>query len=149
MVRSLHATLFAAIFLTLAGIGVASPASAAPNPNVSQDVAVCDPYYPLSCAAVGPRDGTDGSTSVTLGNTFQTILAQNKARRSCLLQNPTTATEPLYVYFGVLGSATIAKSFSLAPGMSINCSSPGGAVESRAVNVTAATNAHAFTFVYQ
>jgi hypothetical protein len=87
---------------------------------------------------------TDDSGTVTTGGTFQQIIAANGARNNCTVQNPTTATEVLYVYFGSTGAATTGKSFTLSPGMSISCIA-GNTRLTAAVNVTAPTTAHAFT----
>lgn len=96
-----------------------------------------------------PLTSTNGSTTITLGNTFQTLLAQNSGRKGCLIQNPADATETLYVSVGIAtGSATKAKSFQLSPGASFSCSS-GLIVVTDNIAVTAATTSHAFVEVDQ
>lgn len=130
-------------------LSVSSPAPAAPNNVISQNVAVCDPYAPSQCSRPGAVTATTAASTgatITLGNTFQTLLAGSSKRQGCSIQNPTTATEVLYVNFGVLGSATTANSFSIPAGGSINCSNANGSLNGLAVNVTAATTSHAFVY---
>lgn len=86
---------------------------------------------------------TNGSTTVTTGGTFQSVLASNASRKGCLIQNPAAATESLFVFFGANASATTANSFSLAAGAAISCNA-GGYVLTDNVSVTGATTAHAF-----
>ena len=96
-----------------------------------------------------PVTSTNGSTTVVTGNTFQTLLALNSARKGCLIQNPSDATETLYVSVGIAtGSATKAKSFQLPAGSSFSCNS-GGNVITDNIAVTATTSAHAFVEVDQ
>jgi hypothetical protein len=109
----------------------------------------------LSCGIAGvahaqnlPGSTTNGSSTVTTGGTFQSALAASVSRKGCVVQNPTTATEPLYVYFGATGSATTATSISLAPGQSVSCNS-GPLVLTDNVAVTATTSAHAFVVMSQ
>jgi hypothetical protein len=98
----------------------------------------------LALAGAGqPVTSQNISTTITSGGSFQTLTAANQARNGCLIQNPTTATEPLYVYFGS-GTASVAASFSLAPGAAVSCSF-NGAVATDAIQVEATTTSHAFT----
>lgn len=91
-----------------------------------------------------PVTSTNGSTTITTGNTFQTLLASNAARKGCLIQNPIAATETLFVSVGVAtGSATTASSFGLSPGSAFSCAA-GSNVITDNIAVTAATTAHAF-----
>lgn len=94
------------------------------------------------------RTSMNSSGTVATANTFQTVLAANTGRGGCLIQNPTTAIEVLYVNFGAVGSATTGNSFTLAAGAGISCSS-GGIVLTDAVNVTAGTAGHAFVALQQ
>lgn len=87
---------------------------------------------------------TAASGTVAAGGTFQSIIAASGSRLGCLIENPTTATEPLYVFFGANGSATTGNSVSLAPGGSVACST-GLVVLQDNISVTAATTSHAFT----
>ena len=87
---------------------------------------------------------TDASGTVTLGGTYQTVIASNATRKGCLIQNPTTATEVLSVKVG-----TMAAPFTIAAGGSLNCGSPGGVIATDTITVTAATTGHAFSAVYQ
>jgi hypothetical protein len=145
MIKRFALGLVALLSLTLAGL----PLQPAGAQGISQKVAVCDPNYNASCAAVGPRASVNGSTTVTLGGTFQTVLAASATRRNCLIQNPTTATEVLFVHVGTLASATTAKAITLAAGSAFSCAGSGGNVEGAAINVTAATNGHAFVLLSQ
>lgn len=87
---------------------------------------------------------TNGSTTVVTGNTFQTILASNASRKGCLIQNPSDATETLYVNVkDAVGSATKPRSYQLPAGASFSCTY-GGNVITDIINVTAVTSAHAF-----
>jgi hypothetical protein len=100
--------------------------------------------FPATQAAPLGSASTNGSTTIATGGTFQTLLASNSARKGCLIQNPTTATEPLYVSVGIAtGSATLAKAFSLAPGATFRCAN-GPIVATDNIAVTAPTTAHAF-----
>lgn len=91
-----------------------------------------------------PATSTPASGTVTTGATFQSIIAASGARLGCFVQNPISATETLYVFFGTNGSATTANSVQLAPGGSVSCNA-GQIVLQDNVSVTAATTAHAFT----
>lgn len=87
---------------------------------------------------------TDISGTVTLGGTYQTALAANTARKGCLIQNPTTATEILSVKVG-----TMATAYSLPIGATFSCTSAGGLIVTDAITLTAATTSHAFAGVSQ
>jgi hypothetical protein len=86
----------------------------------------------------------NGSTTIATGGAFQSALASNAARKGCLIQNPLSATETLFVFFGANGSATTAKSISLGPGAAVSCSIGGLVVATDNVSVEAATTGHAF-----
>jgi hypothetical protein len=90
------------------------------------------------------KASTNGSTTIVVGGTFQTLLAANATRNGCLIQNPTTATEVLDVFVGATGSATAAASYTLSPGATFNCANQNGMVITDNIAVTAATSAHAF-----
>lgn len=145
MFRRVHLGLLAA-FAFAVSLNMAPPAQAAPNGVIGQNVAVCDPYSPNQCARPGAVQSASTAATVTLGNTFQTLLAAKTTRQGCTIYNPLTATETLFVNFGVLASATTGNSFGISPGGSINCSNPNGSLNGQAVNVTAATNGHAFVY---
>lgn len=98
---------------------------------------------PVTTSSAGATSN-NGSTTITTGATFQTLLASNAARKGCLIQNPTTATEVLFVSVGIAtGSATTAKSYTLNPGGSFSCAS-GNFVITDNIAVTATTTGHAF-----
>ena len=89
-----------------------------------------------------PSRGTDRDSTVASGGAFQQVIpAGNKY--DCVIQNPSAATETLFVYFGPIGSATTGGSINLAAGAAVSCSS-NGAIRSDQVSVTATTTGHAF-----
>ncbi len=92
---------------------------------------------------------TSGSSTVTTGGTFQSALASNANRKGCLIQNPATATENLFVFFGATGSATTATSFSLPAGAAMSCATGAGFVLTDNVAITGATTGHAYILVSQ
>lgn len=92
----------------------------------------------------GAATSTDASGTVTAGGTYQTVFASNTARRGCLLQNPSTASEPLSVKVG-----TMAQPFTLGPGAAFSCATAAGVVATDTVTATAATTGHAFAAVSQ
>ena len=98
---------------------------------------------------VAPATTTNASGTIVTGGTFQSILASSGTRVGCLIQNPTTATEPLYVFFGANASATTAKSISLAAGGSVNCAVGGLGVATDNISATATTSTHAFVEMSQ
>jgi len=81
---------------------------------------------------------SDISGTVTLGGTYQTVLASNSSRKGCLIQNPTTATEVLSVKVG-----TMAQPYTLAAGAAFSCNN-GPVVVTDTITLTAATTSHAF-----
>ena len=103
----------------------------------------------LALAQNAPASSTNASGTITTGGAFQTLIAPNAAanRKGCLIQNPTTATEVLYVNVGSASPST-ANSFSLAAGASFSCNAAGVTV-SDTISVEAATTSHAFVATYQ
>lgn len=99
---------------------------------------------PTSAGSSSPLASTNISGTVTTGGTFQQVLAQSNTRKGCLIENPTTATEALYVYASASGSPSTSNAFSIAPGSAFSCASPGGTVIGDAIQVTATTTAHVF-----
>lgn len=90
-------------------------------------------------------DVYDAATlTITTGGTSQQVFAFNQSRRLLLIQNPTTASEPLFCNFGAAASLTLGSSFSLAAGQSIFFSQP-NFVPKASVNCNATTTTHAFT----
>lgn len=166
--RRLLAALVALLFLCWAAFPVyaqpeyAQAVSACGTPNNSP---VTGGVYPITqdllarqCVAATISGGTslsplgvtttNDSGTVATGSTFQTAIAASASRLGCLVQNPTTASEVLFVYFGTNASATTAKSVTLGPGASISCVA-GGTVLTDNVSVTAATSTHAFMAQHQ
>lgn len=104
------------------------------NGNGCQNV---DSTFPLpTTATTSPAAGstTTGGTTIAVTSTFQQVLAAATGRKSCLVQN--TGSNTQYVYFGVIGSATLSNSFQVAPGQPISCATPNGVVLTDAVNIT-------------
>jgi hypothetical protein len=97
---------------------------------------------PALAAGAPPSTGTNVSSTVSVGGTFQSILVASN-RLDCFVQNPVSATETLFVFFGPIANATTANSVNLAAGQAVTCSSQ-GATASDQVSVTAATSTHAF-----
>lgn len=102
---------------------------------------------PLSVATtVNPNDvpTTNISGTVTTGGAFQSISASSTTRHGCFIQNPITATETLFVFFGANASATTSNSVGVAPGAAVTCATGAGQVLSDNISVSAATASHAF-----
>ncbi len=97
--------------------------------------------------AVGPtRRGTltDRSGTVATGGVSQTLAVANANRNYLLIENPTNATEPLYINFTNAAAVGGSSSISLAPGGSFTMIAP-AFVSTELVTVTATTTGHAFT----
>lgn len=93
---------------------------------------------------ISPVQGTltDKSGTITSGSTSQVASAVNANRKYLLLENPTTASEPLYFNFTTAASTSASGSYSLAPGGSFVMETT--FITTEAVNVTATTTGHAF-----
>lgn len=74
---------------------------------------------------------TNGTITVT--NTFQSIITQNTNRRGCTIQN--TGTHTMFVFFGAIGSATTSNSIQINGGQIVNCQ-VGGIILQDAVSIT-------------
>lgn len=133
------------------------PAFAQAQPGISQKVAVCSWSYQNRCinvdangavpttppaggAAVTPSTATatDKSGTITLGGTAQTAIAANTSRKGWCIQNPSNATEVLYVRVGA--TATTTTGVQLAAGQ--QACNPALVVETALVSVLAATTSH-------
>lgn len=82
------------------------------------------------------------SGAITTGGTSQVATNADSSRGWLVIQNPTTATEPLFVDFGPNHPASATLSTGLAPGGSMSFLA--GVVPVSQVNVMAATAGHAF-----
>lgn len=92
-----------------------------------------------------PTTTTQASGTVTLGNTFQTVLASNTSRRGCIIQNQ--STHVMFVFMGTLASATAAKSYQLTAlggARDTFYCNQGPIVMTDNVNVTTSTTSDAF-----
>jgi hypothetical protein len=67
------------------------------------------------CGTAIPVTPAEASGTITTGGSFQQIFASNSSRANCSIQNPVTATEPLYVHWTAT-TASSANSQSLGPG---------------------------------
>jgi len=61
------------------------------------------------------------NSTITVTNTFQTLLADNSDRKGCLLQNQGSHV----MYVGVNGSPTTSNSFIVQAGQTFSCLAPG------------------------
>lgn len=68
-------------------------------------------------------NSTNVSSTIAVTNTFQSIVVANTNfnRTGCSVQN--NGSNAMYVFFGPIASATLAKSVKLAVGQSVNCNS--------------------------
>lgn len=82
------------------------------------------------------------SGTITTGGVSQVAANGDMSRNWLYVQNPISATEPLFVDFGPNHQASPTLSTQLAPGGSISFLS--GVVPGGQVNVSAATAGHAF-----
>jgi hypothetical protein len=88
----------------------------------------------------------DRSGTVTTGGTPQQLMAANSNRMYLLIENPTTATEPLYISLTGNAETGSVRSLSIAPGGTYERAAP-AYVPTNAVSVTATTTGHAFVAV--
>lgn len=100
----------------------------------------------------GPVTSTNVSGTIAVTNTFQSVIAANTNTKGCLIQN--NGSNTMWVYFGTIGTATKAKSFTLRPpgtgiqGGSISCATGGGSILTDQVSITG-TATEAFTAASQ
>lgn len=81
-----------------------------------------------------PRATTNASGAIAVTDTFQSIFSADDRRAGCQIQN--TGTNPMYVFFGPIASATKAKSIKIAAaGAIVECNSA-GTVHSDQVSIT-------------
>lgn len=116
------------------------------NGTVSTGTGSADTHTMRVAAAFQTTTSTNGSTTITAGGSYQTLLASNTSRRGCLIQNPATATETLFVNVG--GADTNATSYTVSPGFAFNCWT-GNFTISDKIDVSAATTGHAFVATNQ
>ena len=83
-------------------------------------LAICGTAQAQVVARPKSNDPTPSSTITTgVGGAFQSVLAANPNRFGCAVQNNSAHT--IYVFFGVLASATTGKSAVLTPGATAYC----------------------------
>lgn len=85
----------------------------------------------------------DASDTITSGGTAQTALAANPGRKYLLIQNPSTASEVLWV--SLVGTAAVDTEGSVSIEAGGALVFENGFVPSSAVSVIAATTGHKFT----
>lgn len=83
---------------------------------------------------------TDKAGSISSGGVAQTAIASNASRKGWCVQNPSAATEDLFVRAN--GTASATTGLDLPPGQQV-CSGP-TQVDTSAISVFAATTAHTF-----
>lgn len=84
---------------------------------------------------------TNNSSTITtgVGGAFQQVWAASTSTRGrvgCTIQN--TGTNPMYVYFGPIASATIAKAVKITAGQPVSCN-VGGVVLKDQVSISGTT----------
>lgn len=100
-------------------------------------VVALHPSSPLPASA---SSSTDRSTTVTTGGTAQQLMASNSSRKGCFIQNPSAATESLWI--SELTTAVAASpSIEIAAGASVQFDA-GGYVPTGAISVIGATSTH-------
>jgi len=123
----------------LAAVKAASTAPAATDPALVVGLSPNSSQpQPLSVST------TDFSSTITTGGTAQVATAANTSRKSWCVQNPSTATELLYVRLNGTASATTGT--ELTPGSQV-CS-VANLIDTSAISVFAATTGHAFKGSY-
>ena len=85
---------------------------------------------------------TNRSGTITAGGTAQVLMAVNASRKYLLVQNPSAATESLWINF-TTAAVESQPSIELTPGQGFLMEA--GFISTEAVSVIAATTGHAFT----
>jgi hypothetical protein len=115
--------------------------------TVTVNATLNSPNAGISVTSTGPSGAiTSKSGTITTGGTSQILSANNAVRKHFEVQNPSTATENLYIGFGVtaINPATPTTIIRiLVPGQSYNMDVP-GFISTDQINVYAATTAHTF-----
>lgn len=94
------------------------------------------PAWGQALVTTQPLGGTsgNGSSTITVTDTFQSIWSAQPSRHGCTIQNNGAAT--MYVYAGAIAGATKDKSVQLATGQSYACGNAGGTVLSDQISIT-------------
>jgi hypothetical protein len=109
------------------------------------------PQSPMPVTAVGGGAGSitpvapSGSLTLTSGGTSQTLFTAGEVAHGCTIQNPSTATEAIFVDF--TGAAAVTTSGGTSIQVPIGSSIPCGAGITTAVKWIAATTSHAINAV--
>jgi hypothetical protein len=98
----------------------------------------CSPTAPSGVSS-NPVNGT-----ITVTNTFQTLITQNATRKGCTFQNQGTHT----MYVSVAGSPTLANSLQVSPGSFYFCAGPNSIVITDLIQITG-TSGDAFAGEWQ
>ena len=96
--------------------------------------------FPVAPSPTTPTIQTGGT--VTTGGTFQTALAANPARTSCLI--PNTSSDTAYVYWLPSGTPTQLNSLPIKPGGAFSCINPSGAPIRTAIQWMTSTTGDTF-----
>ena len=111
-------------------------------------LALCAAALADTTIAPGQRTSVSASGTITLGGTFQQLMAANLNRTGCFIQN--TSTHILYVFFGATASATLTNSIQVPVGGSVTCSIQGGAITlTDNIAITTSTTSDPFVAFYQ
>ena len=105
-------------------------------------LAIAAPAIAQQGGVIRSVSGDRCSGTIAAANTSQVASSGDNSRLWLTVQNPPSATEPLYVDFGPNHPASSTLSTELAPGGSINFLA--GVVPMGQVNVSAATVGHRF-----
>ena len=101
-------------------------------------------WSPADAQSIQAPPSRNVSGTITTGGSFQQIAPSAPGTRGgCLIVNPPTATETLYVYFGPTASATTSNAYPVSAGGGISCGQ-GPNLVADAIQVEAATTGHAF-----
>lgn len=85
------------------------------------------------------------SSTISVTNTFQSVLASNLNRNDCIIQNNGAAS--MYLYFGALASAITNNSLVLSSGSIFRCSNS-GVVLTDQISITGTATQRFFAIQY-
>ena len=98
--------------------------------------------YPFPVAPPPTTPTTQAPATVTAGGTFQTALAANPSRTSCLIQN--TSAHTAYVYWLATGTASLTNALHVQAGAVFQCINPSGAPIRTAIQWMTSTTGDTF-----
>lgn len=138
---------------TTTATAASTPPTVSPGPNTPLAVNLTSGLYTQDTFAGTPVDGTHGlpvncivgcasgssytnsnlSSTISVSNTFQSVQVST-SRHGCTIQ--ANGADPLWVYFGAIGSATKASAIALTVGQSVSCAVGGTGVATDQISVT-------------